>query len=209
MVVMVFVMTAAAAFMVVMVFVMTAAAAFMVVIVFVMTAAATTTAMVMGMLAVRLVASVISGLDHHFPFHSAGNLRQLLKEAVRIFRRQPQLLGGKGNGGLPDFRQSIELGFDLGCAVGAVQILDDIYFPFHMYLLKVLTYEQSFICIISVYSHSSPLSREKWESDYASIVSTSPSRVICSIWPSASRYASPQRVVLLSSISRYVPSTNT
>ena len=42
------------------------------------------------------------------------------------------LLGGESDGCLLHFRQRVKLSFDLGRAVGAVHMIDDIYFPFHM-----------------------------------------------------------------------------
>ena len=114
------VMMTTAAFMIVVVVV--PAAAFMFV-VMVVPAAAFMFVLVM----VNLSMYPISRADDHFPLHCPGDLGQLRNQGVRIFRRQPQLPGGKGDGGLLYSRMGIELGLDLGSAVGAVQIFDDIY----------------------------------------------------------------------------------
>jgi hypothetical protein len=111
----VMVMSATAAF-VVFVVIMSAGAAF---VMFVVIMTAGTTLVVM-------FAVVVTGKDDHFTFHSAGDGGQLLNQSIGILRGQPQLAGGKGDGGAFHFGQGIEFGFDFRGAVGAVQILDDI-----------------------------------------------------------------------------------
>ena len=98
------------------------AAAFMIVVMVV-----TTAAFMFVLMMVNLSMYPISRADDHFPLHRPGDLRQLRDQGVRIFRRQPQLPGGKGDGGLLYSRMGIEFGLDLGGAVGAVQIFDDVY----------------------------------------------------------------------------------
>jgi hypothetical protein len=113
-------MTAGAAF-VMFVVVMTAGAAF---VMFVMVMSAGTTL-------VMMFAVIVTGMDGHFAFHSAGDGGQLPDQSIGILRGQPQLAGGKGDGGAFHFGQGIEFGFDLGGAVGAVQILYGVYLLRH------------------------------------------------------------------------------
>jgi hypothetical protein len=114
-VMLVVIMTAGAAFVVFMV-IMTAGAAF---VVFMVVMSAGTTL-------VMMFAVIVTGMDGHFAFHSAGDGGQLLDQSIGILCGQPQLAGGKGDGGAFHFGQGIEFVFDFGGAVGAVQILDDI-----------------------------------------------------------------------------------
>ena len=115
-------MTATAAFTVAVM--MAATAAFTVV---VMIATTTTRLMIMmGMLV------LLSGGNCDFTFHRPGDFRQFFDECVRIFCLQSQLLRGKGDGGFLHLRQGVEFAFNFGGAVGAVQILDDIYLLFHI-----------------------------------------------------------------------------
>lgn len=121
-------MSAAAFFMVVVMMVLTTATFFMIVVVMVMVMV-----LFMSGLVTRPVTAGIPRCDDHFPLHSTGNFRKLFDKAVGILRGDAELPGGKGDGCLPDLRQGVEFGFDLGGAVCAVQIVDDIDLPFHMY----------------------------------------------------------------------------
>ena len=128
--VVVFMVVTAAAFviMVVMLMVVSAAAlVIMVMMLMVMTAA--THMIVMRMLPCRTL--TVSGIDLHFPFHCPGKLNQFRNQGIRILCRQPQLLGGKGDDGLLHTLMIVEFLFDFCCAVGAVQIVNDVYFSGH------------------------------------------------------------------------------
>jgi len=144
-VVAVFMMVAAAAFMVMVVVLMVVAAAalvIMVVVFMVMTAAALVIMVMMLMVmtaAARMIVMrmlpcwtlTVSGIDLHFPFHCPGKLNQFRNQGIRILCRQPQLLGGKGDDGLLHTLMIVEFLFDFCCAVGAVQIVNDVYFSGH------------------------------------------------------------------------------
>ena len=106
---------------------MVSAAAFMVMFM-VMSAAAF---VVMTVFAMILFGSVVSGMDFHFPFDSSGNTGQLPDQTVRVLRHQPKLPGCKRDGGFLHLGMGIEFCLDLGGAVGAVQILNDIYASGH------------------------------------------------------------------------------
>jgi hypothetical protein len=73
----------------------------------------------------------IPGVDHHIRLNGPGNADHLGDQRIRVGSSEPQLLGGEGNGGLLHFRVGIELCLDLGGAVGAVQIVDDVYLSGH------------------------------------------------------------------------------
>ena len=73
----------------------------------------------------------IPGVDHHIRFNGPGYANQLGNQSIRVRSGEPQLLGGKGDDGSLYLGVGIELCLDLGCAVGAVQIFDDIYLPGH------------------------------------------------------------------------------
>ena len=73
----------------------------------------------------------IPGVDLHFALHSPGDPDQFGDQGVRISGGEPQLLGGEGDVGLLHLGVGIELCLDLGGAVGAVQIFDDVYLPGH------------------------------------------------------------------------------
>ena len=74
---------------------------------------------------------LITGIDFRSALHRSGNSGQFRNQFVRILRRQPQLFGGKGNGCLLHLGMIIEFLLDLSRAIGAIQILDDIYFSGH------------------------------------------------------------------------------
>jgi hypothetical protein len=69
--------------------------------------------------------------DHNTGFHSTGDCLQLINKTVRIGGGEVELSGGEHNGGGLHLRQSVELFFDLGGAVGAVQILYGVYLLRH------------------------------------------------------------------------------
>ena len=124
------VVVAAVAFMVVLPVVM-AAVAFMVVLPVVVTAVTFVFMrfVVMGLSAGR--PGGIPGINGDSVFYGPGDLCQFRDQGIRVFRGQPQLLCGKSNGGFRDQRMGVELGFDLGSAIGAVQIIYDIDFVHH------------------------------------------------------------------------------
>ena len=100
----------------------------------------------MGVLLFRALG--ISGIDGCTSFHGPGNADQFRDQCIRIFRRQTQLFGGKGDDRLLDRLKIIELLLDLGSTVGTVQMINDIYLSGHGFpsLFFILTYEQSFNC---------------------------------------------------------------
>jgi hypothetical protein len=131
-VMLVLVMMTAAAFMVMVLMFMMMTAATLVVMVFVLmvvTATAAAITMFMVMVPGRLPASGgsgIPGIDFHIALNGAGNSDQLRNQRIRVSRSEPQLLGGKGDDSLFHIGVGIEFRFNLGSAVGAVQILDDV-----------------------------------------------------------------------------------
>ena len=74
----------------------------------------------------------VSGIDQHFPFHCPGNFDQFRNQSIRIFRCQPQLLGRKGNDRFLHSLMIVEFLLNLGSTVGAVQIVNDVYFSGHL-----------------------------------------------------------------------------
>jgi len=95
------------------------------VVMMVMTAAA----VIMGGMMVGM--DILRFPNDHFPLHRPGQTLKLRDQGIRVLRCQPQLPGGEGNGGLLHLGKPVEFGFDLGRAVGAVQILHNIYFTDH------------------------------------------------------------------------------
>ena len=129
-------MVAAAAFMlvVVMLMVVTAAAFMLVVVMLMMVTAAALVVMVVMLMVMCLLlcrASSISGINHHFALNCTGNLDQFRNQCVRVFCRQPQLFGRKGNDCLLHCLMIIEFLFDLRRTIGAVQIVNNINFSGH------------------------------------------------------------------------------
>ena len=128
-------MTAAALMIVVFVLMVVTAAAFvvMVFVLMVVTAAATVFPMFMVVF-FGLPASGGSGIprvDLHIALNGAGDSDQLRNQRIRVRRSEPQLLGGKGDDSLFHIGVGIEFRFNLGSAVGAVQIVDDVYLARH------------------------------------------------------------------------------
>ena len=80
---------------------------------------------------VVLLMNSFSGANHHFTFYGAGKGSQLRQQGIRVFRGQAKLLGGEGDGGFLHLFMGVEFGFDLGGAVGAVQIFDEVDFLCH------------------------------------------------------------------------------
>ena len=109
----------------------------MLVLVVMATAAFVMVLLVVMMFVNGVVSTAVTGHNGGAGLNCSCNLRQFFNQAVRILSSDAQLLGGKGNGCLLNLRQGVKFCFNLGCAVGAVQILDNVYFPFHMYLLEV------------------------------------------------------------------------
>ena len=133
MLVLVMMPAAARMVMVLMLVMMTAAALVIVVLMLVVvsTTAVFAVRMVMLLAALPLSGGLVPGIDHSASLHGPGDLGQLFDEGIGVLRRQTELLGGKGDGGLPDRRVIVEFLLDLGGAVGAVQIVDDIYLSGH------------------------------------------------------------------------------
>jgi hypothetical protein len=127
------VMVTAAALVVLIVVIMMAAAALMMLLMVVMVTAATALVIIM-MVLLSLPAGRpggIPGIDLHAALHSLGDLDQLGNQCIRVSGSEPQLLGCEGDNCLLHFRVGIEFRLDLGGAVGAVQIVDDVYLPGH------------------------------------------------------------------------------
>ena len=132
-------MVAAAAAFVLMVVMVAAAAAFVLMVVMV---AAALVSVVMVFRRTRF----FPGPDYHISLHGSGDFRQFRNQAVRILSRQPELPGGKGDHRLFHFRMVIEFPLNLGCTVGAVQILDPVYLSGHGEPSFISIYEQSLMC---------------------------------------------------------------
>lgn len=95
--------------------------------------------------AVGVPGGSIPGIDHHFVLDGSGDLRQLGDQGIGILRSDPQLLGGKGDGGFLHLFVGVEFALNFGGAVGAVQIVNDVDLLFHgRSSFEELTYEQSF-----------------------------------------------------------------
>jgi hypothetical protein len=134
MVLLVVMVMAAAVFMVLLVVMMvTAAALVMLFMVMVMTTAAGFPVFMVVMMLPLPAGCLggISGVDLHLSFHSPGDLHQFGNQRIRVSGGEPQLLGGEGDDGLLHLGVGIELCLDLGGAVGAVQIFDDVYLSGH------------------------------------------------------------------------------
>jgi hypothetical protein len=67
-----------------------------------------------------------SGMDFHTGFHRSGEGGQFRNQSIRILGGQPQLAGRKGDHRFLHFGMGIHFMFDLGSAVGAVQIFHDV-----------------------------------------------------------------------------------
>jgi hypothetical protein len=143
------VMTAATTFLVMMVvtavaslfvvMVMTTAAAFLMV---VMTAA---TALFLVMV-MTTTASFLSGTDGQFPLHSPGNGLKFRNQRIRMLCLQPKGFGGKRDSGRGHKGMGIEFLFYFRCAIGTVQIFQNVAFRFHGISSRyVLSYERMFI----------------------------------------------------------------
>ena len=87
--------------------------------------APTAMTVIMVMMVVLLMAVLsffLHGVNFYISLHRPGNSDQFRDQCIGVLRRQPQLLGGKGDDCLLHLFMGVKLGFDLGCAVGAVQI---------------------------------------------------------------------------------------
>jgi hypothetical protein len=109
---------------------MPAAAAFVVPVVMMMPAA---TALVMPVvvmmpaIAVGMMLGFFTGDDDNVTFHGSGYVLELRDQNIRVFRSQPQLLGGKGDDSFLNQGVGIELFFHFGGAVGAAQVFHYVY----------------------------------------------------------------------------------
>jgi hypothetical protein len=140
---------ATAALMVLLMAVTVATAALVVLLVIVMVATAAALPMFMVVMVLPLPAggmARIPGIDIHLTLHCPGNLDQFRDQEIRICGGEPQLLGGKSDHSLLHLGVGIELCLDLGSAVGAVQIFDDVYLPGHEEPSFISIYEQSLMC---------------------------------------------------------------
>ena len=151
MMMLVMIVTAAAIFVmaVMMLVVIVAAAATFAVIVMVMLVVVVPTTTAFSVFVVGAAVGVpggsIPGIDHHFVLDGSGDLRQLGDQGIGILRSDPQLLGGKGDGGFLHLFVGVEFALNFGGAVGAVQIVNDVDLLFHgRSSFEELTYEQSF-----------------------------------------------------------------
>ena len=109
-------MPAAAALVMLMIVVMPAAAALMMFMVVMVTT-----------IAVGMMRGFFTGDDDNVTFHGSGNLLELRDQNIRVFRSQPQLLGGKGDDSFLNQGVGIELFFHFGGAVGAAQVFHYVY----------------------------------------------------------------------------------
>jgi hypothetical protein len=77
--------------------------------------------------AVGMMLGFFTGDDDNVTLHGSGNVLELRDQNVRIFRSQPQLLGGKGDDSFLNQGVGIELFFHFGGAVGAAQVFHYVY----------------------------------------------------------------------------------
>jgi hypothetical protein len=96
-------------------------AMFMVVMVVMMVMIVTAFAVVMMAVFVMLVFMFLG--DGDFRLHRPGKGLQLRDQGIRIFGGQPQLPGSEGDDRLLHLGMGVKFSFDLGGAVGAIQIL--------------------------------------------------------------------------------------
>ena len=78
-----------------------------------------------------VVMLMLPGVDFSSGFHRPGDFCQLGQQGIRIRCGEPQLAGSEGDGGLLHFREVIEFRFNLGGAVGTIQVFDDVYLSGH------------------------------------------------------------------------------
>ena len=130
-------------FMVVMVFVFM----LMVIIVMMLVTAATIMMMLMFAGVVVVGVSAVSGVEFHLRLHLLSGLLQFGEKGVGVFGGDPKLHRGVGDYSLLHLRECVECRLHLRCAVGAVQILYQIYFLHHgnASLIKCI-YEHTLIC---------------------------------------------------------------
>jgi len=133
-----------------MVMVVMTAVALMVVMVMVIMAAAAVLAVFVVMLMRMGTAGTdgggIPGIDDGTMLDGTGDFGQFRNQCIGIFGGDPQLPGGEGDGGLLHLGMRVDLCFNLGCAVSAIQILYDIDLSCHeVASLDESTYEQTFI----------------------------------------------------------------
>ena len=75
--------------------------------------------------------SAVSGVEFHLRLHLLSGLLQFGEQGVGVFGGDPKLHRGVGEYRLLHLREGIKRRFHLRCAVGAVQILYQIYFLHH------------------------------------------------------------------------------
>ena len=120
-------------FMVVMVFVFMLIIVMMVMSVVVMMLVTAAAIMMMLMFAGVVVVGVsaVSGVEFHLRLHLLSGLLQFREKCVGVFGGDPKLHRGVGEYSLLHLRECVECRLHLRCAVGAVQILYQIYFLHH------------------------------------------------------------------------------
>ena len=75
--------------------------------------------------------SAVSGVEFHLRLHLLSGLLQFGEQGVGVFGGDPKLHRGVGEYSLLHLRERVECRLHLRCAVGAVQILYQIYFLHH------------------------------------------------------------------------------
>ena len=112
----------------------------------VVTAAAVVMMLVLARVAVVGV-SAVSGIELHVRLHLLCNLLELGEQGIGVFSGDPKLHRGVGKHRLLHLRERVKRRFHLRRAVGAVQILYQIYFLHHgnASLIKCI-YEHTLIC---------------------------------------------------------------
>ena len=91
--------------------------------------------------------SAVSGVEFHLRLHLLSGLLQFGEKGVGVFGGDPKLHRGVGEYSLLHLRERVECRLHLRRAVGAVQILYQIYFLHHgnASLIKCI-YEHTLIC---------------------------------------------------------------
>ena len=89
----------------------------------------------------------LPGTDGHLGLDALDNGGDGFQKGIGVFRSDAQLGGGEGDGCVLHLRQSPDLGFHFGCAVGTAQIFNKIDRAFHKEPPVVrFTYEQLLMC---------------------------------------------------------------
>ena len=78
-----------------------------------------------------MVRAFLSGDNLHVRLHSAGKLRKLRQQRVRLLGRQAQLPGREHDHGFLNPGMGVEFLLNPGGAIGAAEILQDVHLGFH------------------------------------------------------------------------------